>query len=174
MGGGQGPPGLGDFEPVGFRQPKSRRDLLFQAIQERDFGTFQDLLDLGVDVNKRNRQKCTLLYSASLIGDYKMVRALLEKGADVNALSFGKTPLMVAASSIRPDPKIIDILLARGADPTIKNPDGKMVTDFPEWESLTEKLKLWQVRKKQETQLLRKDEIADIISELNNDMRKTD
>jgi ankyrin repeat protein len=87
------------------------------------------LLEAGADPRPASRQGgFTPLHSAvaSDAGavDVEIVRLLLDKGADTNAKSHsGSTPLHTVAFT--GDRASLDLLLKHGADPAIKNNDGK-------------------------------------------------
>ena len=84
------------------------------------------LLDKGADVEAVSRNAITVqpLHAAVAGRNIEAVRLLLEHGAPVNARQqVGYTPLMGAAAAGRDD--IADLLLARGADTTLTNDEGK-------------------------------------------------
>ena len=57
--------------------------------------------------------------------------AALERGADVNAKDAkSRTPLMLAAMAEAHAPELIRLLLARGANPAVKDPAGRTALDF--------------------------------------------
>ena len=57
---------------------------------------------------------------------------LLEAGAEVNARSSfgGYTALMWASYSYEADPRIVELLLEKGADPSVKGEDGLTALDL--------------------------------------------
>lgn len=89
------------------------------------------LLDLGADVHQAaaNATKVTALHAAVSSNQTQIVQWLVEAGADVNARQqIDYTPLMGAAANARVE--ILDLLLAHGADPSIKTTDGKSAADL--------------------------------------------
>lgn len=89
------------------------------------------LLDLGADVHQAaaNATKVTALHAAVSSNQTQIVQWLVEAGADVNARQqIDYTPLMGAAANARVE--ILDILLAHGADPSMKTTDGKSAADL--------------------------------------------
>ncbi len=67
------------------------------------------------------------LINAAFQSDIETVKKTLDAGADVNAVDeYGQTALMLAAESLRVYDKkdIISILLERGADISVKDPNG--------------------------------------------------
>ena len=75
------------------------------------------VLALGQDAKQALNDQ---LYEAVRKGDVAAVTSLLDKGADVNAkFRYGATALFKAAE--RGNADIVKILLARGADPTVKD-----------------------------------------------------
>ena len=84
------------------------------------------LLDRGADVGlaARNVMNVQPLHAAVAARSAEGVAMLLGRGADVNARQqVAYTPLMGAASGGRDD--IADLLLKRGADPSLVSEDGK-------------------------------------------------
>ncbi len=90
---------------------------------------FDFLMGAGANVNapSRNVMKVCPLHSAAATSDpeqaLSMAQALIDKGADVNALQQGNnTPLQEAAQ--RGHAELIDVLLAAGADKSLRNDEG--------------------------------------------------
>ena len=84
------------------------------------------LLDLGADVHQAaaNQAQVTALHAAVSSNQPQIVAWLLDAGADVNARQqMDYTPLMGAAANARVD--ILELLLSRGADPSLQTTDGK-------------------------------------------------
>jgi hypothetical protein len=72
----------------------------------------------------------TPLLSAAPYGNYETVSLLVNAGANVNAKDVrGMTPLALTVSSDRPDPRIVRLLLSKGADPAIKSKNGETAAD---------------------------------------------
>ena len=89
------------------------------------------LLDRGADPNQAaaNAAKVTALHAAVSSSQTDIARWLLDAGADVNARQqMDYTPLMGAAANARLD--LMDLLLARGADPALATTDGKTAADL--------------------------------------------
>jgi uncharacterized protein len=89
------------------------------------------LLDRGADANQAasNGAKVTALHAAVSSNQPRIVEWLLDAGAGVNARQqMDYTPLMGAAANARTD--ILDVLLARGADPSLRTTDGKSAADL--------------------------------------------
>jgi ankyrin repeat protein len=94
-------------------------------------GAVRALLDLGADVHQAaaNAAKVTALHAAVSANQPQIVEWLLDAGADPNARQqIDYTPLMGAAANARLD--MIDLLLARGADPSLTTTDGKTAADL--------------------------------------------
>lgn len=88
--------------------------------------TVRLLLAGGADVGgtAQNTMKIQPLHAAIAGRNIDCVIAVLDAGADLNARQqVGYTALMGAASAGRED--LVDLLLARGADPLLQNDDGK-------------------------------------------------
>lgn len=89
------------------------------------------LLDMGADVHQTaaNPTKVTALHAAVSAGQQQIAQWLVEAGADINARQqLDYTPLMGAAANARLE--ILDLLLAHGADPSLKTTEGKSAADL--------------------------------------------
>jgi uncharacterized protein len=104
------------------------------------------LVARNIDVNARYRNDLTLLMWAS--GPYegapearavKVVTTLLDAGAHIDDRDDrGRTALMIAAEGGHLE--IADVLLARGADPSLKDKAGKRAADLTVLSALRERL----------------------------------
>ena len=80
-------------------------------------------------MNWRHHGGATPLCIACLNGNYEAAEALCAHGAELDARTNGQwTPLMNAAA--QGSTKICKMLLALGADPSLKNEDGKTALDW--------------------------------------------
>lgn len=89
------------------------------------------LLDRGADPNQAatNAAKVAPLHAAVAGNQPEIAAWLLDAGADVNARQqMDYTPLMGAAANARL--ALFDLLLARGADPSLRTADGKTAADL--------------------------------------------
>ena len=89
------------------------------------------LLDMGADVHQTasNPTKVTALHAAVAADHPQIAQWLVEAGADVNARQqIDYTPLMGAAANARLE--ILDLLLAHGANPSMKTTEGKTAADL--------------------------------------------
>ncbi|MBL8214039.1 MAG: ankyrin repeat domain-containing protein, partial [Bryobacterales bacterium] len=78
------------------------------------------LLDKGANAKAVTKRKETALHDAATAGVTESVRLLLAAGADVNAVDLrGYTPLLYAAASDRLPVEVVNILLAKGANPKV-------------------------------------------------------
>jgi ankyrin repeat protein len=99
---------------------------LLDAAFVGDFVRVRELLHRGADVNVRDQDGRTPLFSAVLGGSVGLLGLLLESGADVNARdNDGWTALHFAAQEY--EPEITRILIARGADVNAQDEDGASV-----------------------------------------------
>jgi ankyrin repeat protein len=106
------------------------REELSRALSEAafvcDFLRVRQLLQRGADVNVRDDDGRTPLFSAVLAGSVGLAGLLLESGADVNARDQdGWTALHFAAQEH--ETEIASILIARGADVNAQDQDGASV-----------------------------------------------
>ena len=107
------------FDPNS-RDPKGQVGL-FVALQSGSLAAAQALLEARtLDVNALNEKGESVLMMAALKGQTEACEALLKRGARVDQP--GWSPLHYAATG--PQPKIVSLLLARGADPEAKSPNG--------------------------------------------------
>ncbi len=89
------------------------------------------LLERGADPDAvaANPMRVRPLHSATAVRAAAIVHLLLEHGADVNATQHGEwTPLMAAAAN--GDLDSVRALLARGADTSARNAEGKTAADL--------------------------------------------
>ncbi|CAD6199393.1 unnamed protein product [Caenorhabditis auriculariae] len=100
---------------------------LIDAIRQKDLTTLVDAIENGtVDVNFTDDVGQTLCNWASAFGSLEMVQYLCDKGADVNK-GHKSSSLHYAACFGRPD--IVKLLLQRGANPDLRDEDGKTALD---------------------------------------------
>jgi tankyrase len=105
------------------------------------------LLAAGVDIHATDKNGVTALHHAVRFRSATAVATLIAHGADVNQACRrnGSTPLHRAttqtgapgtAGRAAQARKIVELLLAAGADPTIKNKSGKRPADYVTDESV--------------------------------------
>ena len=96
------------------------------------------LLKQGAELEWRNPNGgWTALTIACLNGSYEAAEALCAHGAELDARNkWQETPLMIAAYQGRT--KICEMLLALGADPSLKDWNGKTALDFARQENKPE------------------------------------
>jgi ankyrin repeat protein len=92
------------------------------ALAGRHFELARVLHRNGSSVEPQGDHGNTLLHSAAYYGDLEMVQVLLEYGVEVDAQnSYCSTPLSLASRGCHDDPRVVRLLIERGADP---NPRG--------------------------------------------------
>jgi ankyrin repeat protein len=90
----------------------------------------QCLIDSGADVNNTDDILWTPLFLALDSDNFELTQLLLNAGANVNAKDDeGWTPLHI---SVYRHSSIIHLLLDYGADPTIKDNQGRRAVDMPD------------------------------------------
>jgi len=132
---------------------------LLNAAGESNLEVMKLLLDKGANVNAANTfggtvkngpialVSLTPLHYASTANSFAAVGLLLNRGAKVDALdSRGFTPLTLAVASDRADPRVIKLLLDKGADPKIKSKAGESTIDWARKFNNPEILKLLGLR----------------------------
>lgn len=83
---------------------------LLHAVNDEDVAKY--LIEIGVDVNARDRNGRTPLFRHSLFGNIGIMKILIEAGADVNAADkYGDTPLFVVLN-----PDCARLLIDAGAN----------------------------------------------------------
>ncbi|HEU0239171.1 MAG TPA: ankyrin repeat domain-containing protein [Micromonosporaceae bacterium] len=105
-------------------------------------GTASDVLAAisdGCDVNQADYQGFVPLHRAAIGHNIDTATALLSSGANVNAANrWGNTPLHLAAVYERGKQPMVDLLLAHGADPTLRNSDGRTALEGGASAAITE------------------------------------
>jgi ankyrin repeat protein len=85
----------------------------------------KDLVRAGADLHVEDADGVNQVASAALNGDANTVRVLAELGADVNHIDKrGMTPLIWASTLEHANAKLVENLLAAGADPKITGKNG--------------------------------------------------
>ena len=103
---------------------------MFEAAERNDTALVLKLLKQGAELEWRSpTYGLTALAIACWDGSYEAAEALCAHGAELDARSNSQmTPLILAAAEGRT--KICEMLLALGADPSLKNKDGKTALDW--------------------------------------------
>jgi ankyrin repeat protein len=104
------------------------------------------LLDHGIDVNARYGNELTVLMWAAGYSDEagtqdmsKVITLLLDRGARIDDQdNRGRTPLMIASELNHT--MAVELLLARGADKSLRDKQGKTAADLTTLTALREKL----------------------------------
>lgn len=91
-------------------------------------------LDAGVDPNaKFGDNQDTLLTVAAVDGLAEIVRVLLDRGADPNHVTQDRlSTLMLAAMCDHGGTETVELLLAKGAKPDFRTPEGKTALSLAE------------------------------------------
>lgn len=118
-------PGLRRVDSTGGGEPRSHRQLI-DCIRSKDTDALIDAVDNGFEVNFMDDVGQTLLNWASAFGSQDMVEFLCERGADVNR-GLRSSSLHYAACFGRP--QIVKTLLRYGANPDLRDEDGKTPLD---------------------------------------------
>eukprot|EP01046_Picozoa_sp_COSAG06_P043632 COSAG06_NODE_5748_length_3293_cov_52.082029_1_plen_125_part_00 len=103
---------------------------MFDAARDNDSALVNKLLKQGAELDWRNPtfSGMTALAIACLLGSYEAAEALCAHGAELDTWdNYQGTPLMRAA--YEGSTKICEMLLALGADPSLKNKEGETALD---------------------------------------------
>ena len=111
---------------------------LFQAAASGDLRMVRFFLEIGADVNAKNKDGKTAPMVALERGYIEVVKLLLDKGAYVNAKNKdGKTALLVASNL-----EVVKLLLDKGADVNVKDKNGVTALREASWRSDNEMVNL--------------------------------
>jgi ankyrin repeat protein len=103
---------------------------LMLASQRGHLAIVELLLDHGANINFTCNIRMTALMRASYVRHLATVKLLLDRGANIEAKDrYGDTSLHYACKSGQSNMPVIKLLLSYGADPNIKNNDGKKPID---------------------------------------------
>ncbi len=123
---------------------------LLNATRRGECRAVADLLKKGANPNARDEEGATPLMRASLACQVPVLTQLLDRGADVNASDAqGRTALVYAIERDPPDSdfarrqlEVIKLLLARKANPAVKDEDGSTVLHYAARQRNVDVLKL--------------------------------
>jgi hypothetical protein len=87
-------------------------------------------IHFGADVNQPNTRGRTALMFASKYGYEDITKALLNAGAEVNVDDIQKCGTPLVAASILGHKRIVEMLLENGANPHVKDREGKTALDY--------------------------------------------
>ncbi len=113
---------------------------LHDLIENNDVEGFRRLIIKGVDINKIGDFGLTPLHAAVGCENLEIIELLIIEGADVNKVDErGIPPILFVGSQ---DYKIIKMLLEYGANPNIKNTNGRTILDVAYDENLIDLVQL--------------------------------
>lgn len=99
--------------------PDKYNEFMFGAYAYKDYALVDLLLKAGADPEATNRKGSTLLQKAAYDGNVYIAECLLSKGASSKGTGkMGMPPLVVAICSDSPNPRMVQLLLETGADPS--------------------------------------------------------
>jgi len=88
------------------------------------------LIKYGADITSKNNMGETALHQAAKRGRLEAATVLLENSAEIDARdNYHRTPLMMAAANCR-NAEVIDLLVEKGADLTLKERTGKTALEL--------------------------------------------
>ncbi len=115
---------------------------MFVALANHQPEVARRLAEAETDPNIRTADGSTLLMAAVRAEEIELVHWALDHGTDVNAIRPTKknaTALIIAAR--KGNPKIVGLLLARGADPDAANHEGKTALDLAKGQEVEDLLR---------------------------------
>lgn len=118
-------------------QDSDAQTILHSAASEGEIEVAKLLVSKGADVNAVGPAGKTPVHLATESGQQAIVEYLLAHGANINAKdSEGNTPLHYATFSLNHVPKsIMELLIAKGADATIRNNVGFSASESDKYEA---------------------------------------
>jgi len=114
------------------KQDANGNTLLMLAIANKQFAKAKYLIDLGADLDKKNKLKYTALTNAIINGYLSIAEYLIAKGAklDIKTGNENNTALIIASTRDKSFTEIALQLINRGAKLNIKNKEGNAPLSF--------------------------------------------
>lgn len=103
---------------------------LIESARTGDSNKSQYLIKSGINVNCKNDEGETPLYSAQKNKQYDIAKLLVTNGADVNEVVWGYSPLILAIWDNQKD--MVSLLLQKGANPNKKIIEYPLLSAIPE------------------------------------------
>jgi len=101
------------------------RSDLHYAARDGNLEEVQQLIHVGVEVNRQDQNGWSPLHFAAQACSAEIAKVLLEAGAEVDVRdAYGNTPLWRAVFSSKEDGSVIAVLRQAGADPFLENNSG--------------------------------------------------
>jgi ankyrin repeat protein len=109
----------------------NRQSLVQAAIAQSRWETAAALIERGVPLDQQNKKGETALHYCAFYGAFEIARLLVKRGADLHLIdAFGNEPVWTAALTAKGDYRMVELLVAHGANVTRKNKAGRSVLDF--------------------------------------------
>jgi len=110
-----------NVEGVGGKRPLDILIVDPRADLQAELATVRALLEAGASSNAPDPAGLPALHRAVLGGRVALAELLLDFKADPNGRDgTGRTPLMLAAATTSPNSRMVELLIARGADPNLR------------------------------------------------------
>jgi ankyrin repeat protein len=105
-------------------EPYKKESILMLAVEGGNPDIVKRLIQVGCEVDARDRGGVTALARAAGYGDIEAAQALIDHGADPESRNrWSKTPIFCAAEGGHQ--RMVEFLLEKGVDPNSRNDDGQ-------------------------------------------------
>lgn len=113
---------------------------IFELIENNDSKGIKRLIESSIDLSQTDDRGQTPLHLAANYEDFDVIELLIVEGADLNITDDdGNTPMSLVSSF---DSSILKLFLEYGADPNVKNHQGRTILDEAYESNVTDVIEL--------------------------------